>query len=134
MKNTNYTPVVLFAINGKSQAEDLEMLSLYAPEVNPEPLIGSWECVQENSYMISLEEWTDNVAGLTELMLLTDQDAIMLLDNKRTAHIATKENNYCLCEECLDKIGRFTGVSEFIALQQDGWTFSPRLQQYYTVL
>jgi len=127
--NQQYLPVLIFAVNKSTQAEDLAFI---APNItgNVKCLAGSWEGKVEWSYLVDGSK-LENILAVQSLAFETDQDSILYLDNERQAYLLNKADNYQLTKAV--HIGRFIECSEKVAKGETGFTCDYEENKFYIV-
>ena len=121
MKNHNYTPVVIFALNLIEPSQ--ERLLLEAKDIKYIPCLGSYRGQQENSYVINYK-YFDKIAPL---LYSCNQESVMILDNQRNASLVY------LKDKKVEYLGRWFEVSEKMAKAEDAWTQDLNTNRFYIV-
>lgn len=121
MQTNSYTPVYLFALNLAGPEQERYTLDNILGEHSYGLATGSWEGVEEKSYLVTADKVNAAKEELRKLWADTDQDAVLFLDNQRSAYLYTREDGYEFGPNT-QHLGTFREVSETIAKDLPGWT------------
>lgn len=137
MQINSYTPVYIFALNFEKthvcrceeQAASLEQEALddLLGKGNYGLCTGSWEGVQERSYIVTAERWRRHSEVLEALLENSKQEAVLFLDNQRNAALYFKADNYQHGNDT-QHLGVFKEVSPTLVADLKGW---PRIGNTY---
>lgn len=120
---------VIFALNQLNSDCDISLImSAGVARKDIKKLVGAWEGVEENSYMIPAEMFNTKLANLCAFH---NQQAVMYLDNQRNAHLSYRDSAYSL--DGAEHIGAFTGATKDHAKKQQAYTFDPSTGNFYIV-
>lgn len=122
MRQNNFTPIIILALNNYSSEDDIKALSNAGIELAV-PLMGSYKGNEERSYMLSMSDHGKALVVARE----HNQESILTRYSDGSVYL------YYLDTFEQEYLGQFEAVSESEAKSQDSWTYRPDLDQYYIV-
>ena len=128
MRNNNYEPIVILALNKDTISDDYieiaEVLDLYKiKRLKGKYTHDDGTGIIENSYIIPLLHVT--VSDCIRLARDNKQESILYIDNQREAWL------YYCNDGIWSHLGSFTRVSKDYALKQDNYTLDNSSNNYY---
>ena len=94
-------------------------------------LVGSWEDVKEQSFMVSKEVWES--LDLSDIVLQWFQQDAVLHIGYPEGHSGHRPATLEYSDGRQEEIGWFHGVSKRYAEGLQGWTYDPALNAYFAV-